>query len=51
MDIGFDFLTRLDDAIRVSDGRNDILSLYLNYFEPVSTQKFSEKGWPQCHEV
>jgi len=48
MEIAFDFITRLDDAIRLSDGRNDILSLYLNYFEPINTQKFAEKDWPAC---
>lgn len=49
MEIGFDFITRLDNAIRSPDGRNDVLSLYLNYFEPINAQKFVERDWPACY--
>jgi hypothetical protein len=51
VEIGFDFISRLDDAVRTPDAKNDLLSLYLNYFEPVNTQKFAEKDWPACFEI
>jgi hypothetical protein len=51
VDIGFDFITKLDEAIRTNDAKNELLSLYLNYYEPINTQKFAEKDWPACFEI
>lgn len=32
IDLGFDFITRLDEAVRSNDAKGELLSLYLNYF-------------------
>jgi len=48
-DIGFDLISRIDTAIRGNGDQNELLSIYLNYFEPVNSDKFAEQDWPACH--
>jgi len=50
-DVGFDLISRIDNAIRGNGDQNELLSLYLNYFEPVNADKFAEHDWPACHEI
>lgn len=51
VDLGFDFIARLDDAIRSNDQKNELLSLYLNYYQPVNAQRFQDKDWPASFEI
>ena len=51
VEVGFDFISRLDDAVRSNDSKGELLSLYLNYFEPASAQRFSEREWPASFEI
>ena len=41
VDAGFEFISRIDSAIRSPDCPNELLSLYLNHFEIASSQRFT----------
>jgi hypothetical protein len=51
MDIGLDFITRLEAAIKGTGNQQDLYSLYVNYYEIVNASKFGEKDWPATHEI
>jgi hypothetical protein len=51
VEVGFDFISRLDEAVRSNDAKGELLSLYLNYFVPASTQRLTERDWPASFEI
>lgn len=51
IEIGFDLITRIDNAIRLPDSTAELLSIYIKYFEPTNASKFVDCDWPACHEI
>ncbi len=50
IDIGFDLITRLDEAIRQKDPQ-ELLSLSINYYEVANSGPLADQKWPKTHEI